>query len=94
MLKKIKSFFKREKIIERLPFHHEIDLGLEATSKSIEFINEITITNYQRTLVRLDAMNLAIQSLDSIIRRVDKRIGEAEILLGIQKAQIIQQKSF
>ena len=73
--------------------HPNNDARMESADRAfLETINEMNQANWHHTLSRLERMNGLINSFDSIIRNVDKRMGDAEIALGIKQTALVEKE--
>ena len=91
----MRSIYKRNtgakesvKVSELIEIHNQIS----SNRNFLETINEMNQANWHHAINALELMRMKIDSFDSIIRRVDERMGKAEILLGIQKAELVYKK--
>ena len=60
----------------------------------LETINEMNQANWHHAINALNEMKLTINSFDSIIRNVDKRMGDAEIALGVKQKALKEKEKF
>lgn len=93
----MRSIYKRntgakESVKVQAPAPNEIHNQISSNRNFLETINEMNQANWHHAINALELMRMKIDSFDSIIRRVDERMGKAEILLGIQKAELVYKK--